>query len=780
MGQKQHQPLYLSGEKDGHRLESRVLEEMIQEAVSRGTSHLTIEAIGQHGIGGRLWQAGESPIHLEVFGPPGQRLGAMGFPNTTIEVFTNASDDVGWLNAGAEIIVHGHAGNGVANAMAQGRISIAGDIGARGMTMTKHNPRFERPELWILGGVGDYFAEFMAGGVAVVCGHRPQNPNNILGYRPCVGMVGGKIFFRGPHEGFSQIDCKQIPLGQEDWDWLKENLQGCLDRLDKKDLFPVLARREEWQLLVARTPIEKRSTPRKSMEAFRDKVWEQELGQGGIIGDISDIDRSPIPLITTGYLRRFVPVWENQKYVPPCQASCPTGIPVHERWRLIREGRIDEAVDLALAYTPFPATVCGYLCPNLCMQSCTRKQQNLTPVDVKKLGQSSLEATLPELPPLTGGRIAVVGGGPAGLSVAWQLRLKGHEAVVFDRQKELSGKIGSVIPRARIPEQVLQRELSRVQEVLPHVHLQQSLQKEDISQLREDYDFVVIATGSSVPKIPSLSGNERIVPALDFLARTQLNDREAVGKQVVVFGAGNVGCDVAVEASRLGAEEITLIDIQKPASFGKEREVAESVGAKLYWPVKATEVTDEGVVLSSGEIIQADTIVSAVGEMPETSIFPETVALDQGFVSVDKQYQTTDPKIFAIGDVVKPGLITEAIGAGRQVASKIDNLVMGRDIEGYGQEVIDRQRITLEYFDPRYVRFDSLEQCAGECASCGTCRDCGICEALCPKAAISRKDTGDGDFEMVVDADRCIGCGFCAAACPCGIWNMVENKEPID
>ena len=127
--------------------------------------------------------------------------------------------------------------------------------------------------------------------------------------------------------------------------------------------------------------------PRRSMEAFHKEVWDPELGRGGLIGDLVDFDRSQIPLITTGFLRRYVPVWENKKFAAPCETSCPTGMPVHERWRLIREGRMDEAVDLALAYTPFPATVCGYLCPNLCMQGCTRQTARMIPVDVTAVGK---------------------------------------------------------------------------------------------------------------------------------------------------------------------------------------------------------------------------------------------------------------------------------------------------------------------------------------------------------------------------------------------------------
>jgi len=404
----------ISGVENGRRIESRILEERIQKAIDRGYRYLEVEAYGQHGIGGRLWKAGEEPVHVRIKGSAGQRIGSMGFPNTRIEIFGPASDDVGWLNAGAEIVVHGNAANGTANAMAQGRIYIAGNVGARAMTMTKCNPRFDPPELWVLGSVGDYFAEFMAGGIGVICGHEPQDQENVLGYRPCVGMVGGRIYFRGPHRGYSQADARLLPLADEDWEWLGNRLRGYLEAIRRSDLFNRLSDRKQWQLLVARGPREKFARPRRSMNAFHQESWDKELGRGGLIGDLTDVDRSPIGVITTNHLRRYVPVWENRTYAAPCEAACPTGMPVHERWRLIREGRVDEAVDLALAYTPFPATVCGYLCPNLCMKGCTRQAANMVPVDVSRLGKAGIEAKLPELPPLTGKRIAVIGGGPAG------------------------------------------------------------------------------------------------------------------------------------------------------------------------------------------------------------------------------------------------------------------------------------------------------------------------------------------------------------------------------
>ena len=507
----------ISGRFAGERVATRILEEQIQEAVAQGLRVLQIDAYGQHGIGGRLWQAGNEPIHIRVVGQPGQRLGSMGFPNTSIEVLGPASDDVGWLNAGSEIVIHGNAGNGCANAMAQGRIFISGNIGARGMTMTKHNPRFDPPELWVLGAAGDYFGEFMAGGIAVICGYDSQNPANILGYRPLVGMVGGKVFFRGPHAGYSQSDAKLISIGDEDWNWLSENIRRFLNRIGRNELTETFSDRSQWQLLAARSPHEKISQPMRSMQSFYRSVWEKELGQGGLIGDLTDLDRSPIALITTGELRRFVPVWENRKYAAPCEATCPTGIPVQERWQLVREGRVDEAVDLALAYTPFPASICGYLCPNLCMQSCTRQSSAMAPVDVTQLGQASIDARLPELPPETDKKIAIIGGGPAGISVAWQLRQKGHQTVIYEMAKDIGGKISRVIPESRLPKEVMTKELKRVKEVLPHVHLQQPLKPDEVQQLREDFDFVVIATGAQKPRMLPVPGNERAVTALDFL-----------------------------------------------------------------------------------------------------------------------------------------------------------------------------------------------------------------------------------------------------------------------
>jgi NADPH-dependent glutamate synthase beta subunit-like oxidoreductase/glutamate synthase domain-containing protein 3/Pyruvate/2-oxoacid:ferredoxin oxidoreductase delta subunit len=755
-------------------LASRVLEEQIQRAVAAGHRQLTIEAFGQHGLGGRLWKTDGESVHVTIEGHAGQRLGSLGYPGTFIDVLGPASDDVGWLNAGAVITVHGHASNGVANGMAQGKVYIAGNIGARGMTMTKYNPRFEPPELWVLGSAGDYFAEFMAGGVAVICGHMPQNADNVLGHRPMVGMVGGRVFFRGPHQGFSHADAKMVPIDDDTWSWLTDGLNTYLRAIDRMELLAPLTIREEWQLIAARSPQDKGGAQRRSMADFHRNVWDATLGQGGMVGDLTDLDRSPIPLVTQGDLRRFVPVWENRKFKAPCESTCPSGIPVQERWRLVREGRVDEAVDLALAFTPFPASVCGYLCPHPCMTACTKGSAFMTPVDVSQLGRASIDAGLPELPPLSGKRIAVIGGGPAGISTAWQLRRKGHEAVVYDNAPTLGGKIASVIPNTRIPGEVVTKELDRAAEVIPHVHLQQKLNREDTAQLVSDFDFLIVAAGAQKPRSLPIPGKERLITALDFLADAK-QDKAAPGKRVVIIGAGNVGCDVATEAARLGATQITLLDVQEPASFGKEREDAEAVGAEFRWPVFTRAISEQGVELEDGELIPADTVVVSIGDAPDLDFLPEDVATERGFIVVNDDYQTSNPQVYAIGDVVRPGLLTDAIGAGRRAAETITEILAGKRPGADRKMVIDINRISLEYLDPRIIQYEDMDQCGSQCSSCGTCRDCGICVAMCPEAAI-RREAGDGpEFEYVVDAQRCIGCGFCAGACPCGIWDLVEN-----
>lgn len=767
--------IYIPGRREEKRIPSRVLEEIIHQQIRGGHRNLEIEAFGQHGIGGRLWDAGTDAVNIRIIGHSGQRTGSLGSAATCIEIMGPASDDLGWLNAGARIVVHGHASNGVMNGAAQGQVFVGGSIGARGMTMTKHNPRFDPPELWVLGTAGDYFGEFMAGGIAVVCGQGSQPGDQVLGYRPLVGMVGGKVFVRGNAQGFSKKDAKQVALTEDDWQWLETGLERFLKKIGRMDLLAALAVRPEWMLLTAKSPHEKADSPnRLDMSSFRRQVWDRELGAGGLIGDLQEMMPGTIPVITKGDLRRYIPVWEQGKYLSPCQAACPTGIPVQDRWYMVRADNVDEAVAMGLTHTPFPATVCGYLCPSPCMAACTRHQEGMTPVSVRDMGRAGEKVPLPEPDDATGRKMAVIGAGPGGLSAAWHLTLKGHAVTVFDTGSDIGGKIASVIPGSRIPEQTLKTELDRIKALIPDIRLEQSIDADTFAKIRDKYDFTIVAAGAKKPRRLPVPGIERAVFANEFLSQAKAGNA-GPGRQVVIIGAGNVGCDVATEAHRLGAREITLIDVQRPAAFGRELEDAKKCGAKFQWPVFTKKITEQGVMLESGDLLPADTVVVAIGDVPDLDFIQSHLAVDNGFVTVDRINRTSDPKVFAIGDVVAPGLITDAIGAGKRAARVIHQIASGNDVqETAPQPVVDKSRIHLAYYDPVNVPAD-LTACGDACASCGKCRDCGICVAICPEGAIERNDLENDGFEYRVDADKCIGCGFCKGACPCGIWDLIPN-----
>ena len=767
--------IYISGKREDKRVPSRVLEEIIHQQIKSGHRKLEVEAYGQHGIGGRLWDAGTDEIHIRVIGHSGQRTGSLGNANTKIEIMGPASDDIGWLNAGAEIIIHGNTSNGAMNGAAQGKVYVGGSMGARGMTMTKRNPRFEPPELWVLGSAGDYFGEFMAGGIAVICGHGFDAEERVLGHRPLVGMVGGKVFVRGSVKGFSQKDAKIVPLADEDWDWFLPNLESFLEKIKKPELLTSLSARSAWQILSAKSSQEKaEGSERPSMAWFRDQVWDKELGRGGLIGDLQETEKGTIPLIAKADLRRYVPIWEQGKYISPCQAACPTGIPTQDRWAMVRADNIDEAISMGLEHTPFPATVCGYLCPSPCMASCTRNLSTMSPIDVKLLGRSGKDINPPKPAKSSKKKIAVIGAGPGGISAAWHLTLQGHSTTLFETGKAIGGKISSVIPGSRIPMETLETELNRVRNFIPDIKLEQEINTKKFIKIKNEYDFTIVAAGAKKPRTLPIPGIETAVYASDFLESAKQNKMKP-GKKVVIIGAGNVGCDVATEAHRLGARDLTLIDVQKPAAFGREKEDAQDCGAIFKWPVFTQEITPDGVLLQDGVLIPADTVVISIGDVPDLDFLGDELNIENGFVAVDKFGCTSDQRVFALGDTVGPGLITDAIGAGKRTARAIDQIIKGKSPDlGELLPMIDKDRIKLEYYDP-VKQAEDLTQCGEDCASCGDCRDCGICVAVCPEAAIERRDLPGSGFEYIVDPDKCIGCGFCKGACPCGIWDLVPN-----
>ncbi len=769
---------------DGRRINSKEFEEKIQEAI-KSTNNLVLETYGQHNIGGRI-NNDHRTVNISLKGPAGQRLGCMGQPGTSIVCDGQASDDVGYLNIGADITILGDATNGVCNAMAEGRVMIKGSIGARGLTMTKWNPDYKRPQLWVQGSVGDYFAEFNCGGIGIICGVEAQTPKNVLGYRPCVGMVGGWIYYRGETDGsFSTQDVSQADPNDEQWQWLMDRMPGYLEKISRSDLLDSLSIREEWKILIAISPVERTLRNKKpmTMEEFHSRVWHAgfagaDAPQGGDpLRDLAPgLDRSPIGLIETNDLRRRRPFWANQESMAPCAFYCPVHIPTVERLRLLREGKTEEASELILQYTPFPASVCGTICPNLCMDNCSRQKVDYK-INMPVLGQVLLNVSPPEPKPATGKKVGIIGGGPAGMNAAWQLAQEGIEAHIFEREEMLGGKLAQVIPDERLPQAVWRAEIERF-ENYPNieVHFGVPMTVEKFQELKEEFEYMIVAVGTHEPRRLQFPGSDKVLLGLNFLKAAKGDSPMPVGKQVVVIGAGNAGCDVACEAYRLGADQVTLVDFQEPLSFGEERAAAEALGATFKWPVLAKEVTAEGLIDSSGELIPAQTVIVSIGDIPAVDFLPDSVeyikVAGAEWIATNEAGQTSDSKILAVGDVDKPGLATDALGSGRTAAQYIIDNLGGETWRPFEEAVVAVKSLTLEYYRPLADIGDTQDFEADRCLSCGSCRDCELCEFICPQDAISRVDLENGEYEYAVDDDKCIACSFCADTCPCGIWLM--------
>jgi ferredoxin len=167
----------------------------------------------------------------------------------------------------------------------------------------------------------------------------------------------------------------------------------------------------------------------------------------------------------------------------------------------------------------------------------------------------------------------------------------------------------------------------------------------------------------------------------------------------------------------------------------------------------------------------------SIGDIPMTDFLPPSVDTDEnGWIKADEAGHTSDPKVYAIGDATRLGLVTHAIGHGRIAADAMHALLSGRSYNMPAPKLmVPYDKIKTAYYDVCKGEPFKPEAEAHRCMSCAVCRDCHMCEATCYYGAISRNEDKNGAYAYVVDEDLCIGCGFCAGICPCGIWEMADN-----
>ena len=764
--------LKISTIRNNERMSTQDLLLEIEAAVQAGETDFDIAASGQHDIGGPLWHPEGRTLKFHVTNA-GQRVGSMCLPNTEIIVEGSTSADVGWLNAGGIITVKGDAGDTAGHCSSGGKIYIGGRAGTRTGSLMKHDPLYEEPELWVLKNVGSFSFEFMGGGRAVICGVDCKEFSSVLGERACVGMVGGVVYFRGKISDYP-ADILCLDLDADDIAFLKGGMNHFLNAVEKSELIAELSDWREWKKLRPLTFEEKKPQVMPDLAAFRKNSWVK----GGIFKDVALDDFEVLNTVNRGLYRLRVPSWDNEKFSAPCQFHCPTGIPTQQRLALLRQGKIEEALKLVLKYTPFPGSVCGTLCPNPCMEGCTRS----TIDEAIKIGALGLESAYVEIEPpkiLTGKKIGIIGGGVAGLSAAWQLTLRGHSVKVYDDAAQIGGKLAQVIPHSRISQDLIQAELNRIKNLGVEFVTNCKVDAEKFKEICESSDAVLVATGGHKARYFNWEGAEKLTFGIEFLKAINRGEKPPVGKNVVVIGGGNSGMDVATSAYEQGAEKVIVVDVVKPAAFAKEIKRLENFGGQIIYPFMTKKITDEGIYADDGRFIQADQVIVSIGEAPILDYLPEVKKFRDWLVP-DAERKIL-PKVFAAGDVIKPGRLTDAIGDARLTAFMIDKFLRGEKITPLPQKkIVPPENLSKKFFekchhcevpDPMHEHL--------RCVSCGKCRDCKICLNSCPEKAITRIEHDDGTWKYISDESKCIGCGICAGVCPCGVWNIRDNPEEI-
>lgn len=400
--------------------------------------------------------------------------------------------------------------------------------------------------------------------------------------------------------------------------------------------------------------------------------------------------------------------------IGPCQDACPAHSDVQGYLALIAMGKYHEAVKLMKEKYILPA-VLGRVCPAFCEDACRR---NLVeePLAIRQLKRYAADYDLehgpwmPEIPPSTGKRIAVVGGGPAGLACAYYLRLKGHEVTIIEAMPELGGMMRYGIPPYRLPRDVLDKDIATVINTGIEVKTNTALGRDvSLEELREKYDAVFLGVGAWRSRKMGIPGEEfeGVMHGIEFLRKVNMGEKVELGERVIVVGGGNTAMDVARTALRLGAEVTVVYRRSKAEMPANEREVEEAMeeGVEFLFLTNPVRILGDGKVEevelikmrlgepdSSGRRrpipvegsefkVKADNVILAIGQYCDEEFLKSLgIEAKRGKALVDEvTLQTSVPGVFAGGDLVLgPSTVIESIATGRRAAIMIDLYLKGK------------------------------------------------------------------------------------------------------
>jgi 2-oxoacid:acceptor oxidoreductase gamma subunit (pyruvate/2-ketoisovalerate family)/2-oxoacid:acceptor oxidoreductase delta subunit (pyruvate/2-ketoisovalerate family) len=552
-------------------------------------------------------------------------------------------------------------------------------------------------------------------------------------------------------------------------------------------------------------------------------------GSNGSLPEIMPLEEhtaSPPLLLKTGN-------WGTQRphYVEnlaPCNAWCPAGNDVIGFVQSLHGDDAQKGAEILFRSTPLPG-VCGRVCPAPCMEGCNRAEYDGA-VDIRGLERWIADAR----PRRTNGasaraagqhaagkRIAVVGGGPAGLSAAFELGKLGHRVTIFEGERQLGGVLRTGIPTYRLPRDVLDREVEDVTALGVEVRAGRFLQRVELAALPREFDGVILATG--LQKLTRLDVDGAALPGVEqgihFLHRVNLAGPVRLEGHVVVLGGGNTAMDCARSALRCGASRVTIAYRRTRAEMPAIREEVDEAleeGIVLLEQRAPAAVRGDGavqaielaavemgppdasgrrrpVVTDRVERLPCDHVLLALGQSADQSLLPDGWELRQGQVFASGQALP----VFLAGDLATgDGTVTHAIGSGRRAAGLVLR-TLGLDVPVF--ERPDRTRavpstdIRFDHFAPRppaqlprasaaQRRHDFAEVSTGladaaeahRCFSCGHCTRCDTCLVYCPEGII-RRQAPDEHGNYAVDYSYCKGCGICVEECPRRAMEMSES-----